>query len=393
MNSPHRSTRKRWALALLAGFLVGAVVVVIATWHHQRAVALLLRFEGKEPPFYLRLSSCKVDEQSTLLPESIRARLYLPQGRSDAPGIVILHGVHHLGIDEPRLRAFANSLAQACLKVLTPTLSSLVDYRVEPRAIEEIGIATSWLSAHSQRRAGVLGLSFAGGLALAAAADPRYSDQVGFVFAVGAHSDLARVARFFVTGKSQLPDGSVQTLEPQQYGALVLAFAHPEVFFPEKELSAAKSCMRLWLIEEYERARTCGNGLSRSSNVMMEALFQYHIEKFRGRLLAEIEREKATMAAVSPAGRLHAIKVPVFLLHGEQDGVIPPAETLWLAREVPKKYLRRVLISPAVGHVDPAQTSLRDQWNLVSFLAAALRESESAAPTSNTRVEAKPSSR
>jgi acetyl esterase/lipase len=372
---------------LLGGLLIGALLVAVGTWHHQRAVALLLRVEGAEPPFYLRFSSCEVEEQSTLLPEGILGRLYLPQRRSDAPAIVILHGVHRLGIDEPRLRALARALAQACIKVLTPKLASLVDHRVEPRAIEEIGVATNWLSAQGKRRAGILGLSFAGGLALAAAADPRYSEQVGFVLAVGAHSDLARVARFFVTGQSELPDGRVQALEPQQYGALILAFAHPEVFFPEKEVSTAKNCMLLWLVEEYARARTCGNGLSRSSNVMMEALFQYRIEQLRGRLLAEIEREKETMARVSPAGRLHAIKVPVFLLHGEGDGVIPPAETMWLASEVPQKYLRRVLISPAVGHVDPEQTAFLHKWQLVSFLAAVLRESENALPTSKSGVE------
>jgi pimeloyl-ACP methyl ester carboxylesterase len=125
---------------------------------------------------------------------------------------------------------------------------------------------------------------------------------------------------------------------------------------------------------------------------MMEALFQYQIERLRSRLLTEIERDKEKMARVSPAGRLSALNVPVFLLHGEDDTIIPPAETMWLAREVPRKYLRKILISPAVGHVDPAQTSLRDQWNLGSFLAAILRESDKVLPTSNT-AEAQPSSR
>jgi dienelactone hydrolase len=374
-----------------AGFIVGIVLLAVGTRHYQRAAAVLLRIEGSEPPLLLRLSSCEVAEQSAILPGGIRGRLYLPY-QSDAPPMVVLHGVHHLGIDEPRLRGFARALAQACLKVLTPQLSSLADYRIEPAAIDEIGIATNWFSQQSHGRTGILGLSFTGGLALAAAADPRYSDHTGFVVAVGAHSDLARVARFYVTGQSELPDGRVQKIEPQQYGALILAFAHPEVFFPQKEIPKAKDCMRLWLSEEYTPARACGSGLSASSNVMMEALFQYKIERLRSRLLAEIEREKDTMARVSPAGRLSAIKAPVFLLHGENDGIIPPAETVWLAREVPQKYLRRVLISPAVGHVDPAQTSLRDQWKLVSFLAAVLREAEEAAPTSNSRAEAQASS-
>jgi len=233
-----------------------------------------------------------------------------------------------------------------------------------------------WLSGHLNRPAGVLGLSFAGGLALMAATDARYSQSIGYVVAVGSHSDLARVSRFLVTGQSELPDGSVQAIQPQQYGALVLAFAHPDGFFPKREVPKAKTCMRLWLSEEYQRARTCGTELTPSSNVMMEALFQYQIKQLREPLLAEIERQKDAMARVSPSGRLHAISVPVFLLHGDKDDVIPPSETMWLAREVPPQYLQEALISPAVGHVDPAQTTLGDKWSLVSFLASVLRQAE-----------------
>jgi hypothetical protein len=48
---------------------------------------------------------------------------------------------------------------------------------------------------------------------------------------------------------------------------------------------------------------------------------------------------------------------------------------MWLAREVPPQH-RRALISPALGHVDPAQTAFRDKWSLISFLAAVLQEAE-----------------
>lgn len=383
--------RRNW-LVLLAGLIAALVLIVFATRYYQRAAAVWLRVEGSQPPLLLRLNSCEVEEQPVVLPKGISGRLYLPRDRKDAPAMVVLHGVHHLGIDEPRMRGFARALAEGCVKILTPQLTSLVDYRIEPSAIDEIGVATTWLAEQNHRRAGILGLSFAGGLGLAAAADPRYADNVAFVVAVGAHSDLARVARFFVTGQSELPDGRVQALEPQQYGALVLAFAHPELFFPQREVTVATNCMRLWLWEEFTKARTCSNGLTKNSNAMMEALFQYQIDQLRSRLLSEIERDKATMASVSPSGRLGAIKAPVFLLHGERDAVIPPAETLWLAREIPAQHLRRVLISPAVGHVDPAETSLRDQWRLGSFLAAVLRESDNELPASKT-AEAQPSSR
>lgn len=365
-------TRKWLVLALL--ILVALGLAAHFTRHHQRATALLLRIESQHPPAIATWNVCTVDEQQATLPNGLPGRLYRPREVKNAPGLVVLHGVHHMGIEEPRLKSFARTFAESCVLVLTPQLATLADFRIEPQAVDEIGVATSWLSKQQNRPAGILGLSFAGGLAFMAATDARYSPSIGYVVAIGSHSDLSRVSRFLVTGQSELPDGRVQSLQPQQYGALVLAFAHPDGFFPKKEVPKAKTCMRLWLSEEYQRARTCGNELSPSSNVMMEALFQYQIKQLRDPLLTEIERQKDAMAEVSPSGRLHAIKVPVFLLHGEKDDVIPPSETMWLAREVPPQYLRQALISPAVGHVDPAQTSFRDKWSLVSFLAAVLRE-------------------
>jgi dienelactone hydrolase len=393
VNSRKSRLGRRFGLAGLALLLISIALIFRYTRNYQQAAALLLRIEGTEPPAIIRLNSCAVEEQAATLPGGVPGRLYRPRGRNHAPGLVVLHGVHRLGIEEPRLRNFARAFAENCVVVLTPQLTALADYRVEPSSIEEIGAATLWLSNQLRKPVGVLGLSFAGGLALVAATDPRYSTKTAFVVAVGAHSDLARVSRFLVTGQTELPDGGTQTLEPEQYGGLVLAFAHPEEFFPKNEASKAQDCMRLWLAEDYEPARTCEKALSSKSKVMIEDLFQYRIEHLRGRLLAEIEQQKQTMAKVSPSGRLAAIRVPVFLLHGEQDGVIPPSETKWLAREIPAPYVRAVLISPAVVHVDPKQTSFRDKCELVSFLASVLHESERHPASSVPRIGDQPSSR
>ena len=57
-------------------------------------------------------------------------------------------------------------------------------------------------------------MSFAGGLSLLAAADPRFAEDVGFVVAVGAHHDLARVSRFFATDSESKRRTSSSTETP-----------------------------------------------------------------------------------------------------------------------------------------------------------------------------------
>src|SRR5205807_9032301 len=130
----------------------------------------------------------------------------------DAPMLVLVHGVHWKGIDEPRLQRFARSLAASGVRVFTPQIEELADYHIDARSVETIGEAVNAAPKLSGAPAGLMGLSFAGRLCLLAASDPRYRDRVSFVAAVGAHSDAARVLRYFVSDEAQRPDGSTLKL-------------------------------------------------------------------------------------------------------------------------------------------------------------------------------------
>jgi len=39
-------------------------------------------------------------------------------------------------------------------------------------------------------------------------------------------------------------------------------------------------------------------------------------------------------------------------LHGEADNIIPSAETLWMASELPREDLKAMLVSPVLSHLD-----------------------------------------
>src|SRR5262249_48634950 len=158
---------------------------------------------------------------------------FAPPASKDAPAAVLVHGVHHLGIEEPRLRRFARALASAGLVVMTPQVDELADYQVAPRSIDTVGAALRTLRARLRvPKGGLMGTSFGGGVALLAAADPRFVEEVSFVVAVGAHDDLARVSRFFATDEIPDADGTTVELRAHEYGATVLVYSHAEDFFP-----------------------------------------------------------------------------------------------------------------------------------------------------------------
>jgi pimeloyl-ACP methyl ester carboxylesterase len=92
-------------------------------------------------------------------------------------------------------------------------------------------------------------------------------------------------------------------------------------------------------------------------------------------MLAAATEDAAALSLVSPRGRLERLAVPVFLLHGAGDAVIPFTETEWLAADVPPGVLRDVLVSKALVHVEPGgQATWYEQWELLHFMAEILSE-------------------
>jgi dienelactone hydrolase len=347
---------------------------------YQRSILILQHAEQVEPPRWIaRTIDYQIEESSFTIqgPQGqVPCRLYMPRGVVHPSGLVLLHGVHRLGISEPRLVNFARAFAASGVAVLTPELTELADYRIEPASIATIAVAVRDLSRRlRQPKVGVMGLSFAGGLALIAAAEPQLAPSIAYVVSVGAHDDLTRVAQFLVTGETVLPNGTRIKQQPEQYGALVLVYAHVDAFFAAPDVANAHEAIRLWLWEQYDAARAQEKDMTGPGRDKLEALFHYDLSGMKNEILADITRNQTAMRAVSPHGRLQALHVPVYLLHGAEDAVIPSSETLWLEQEVPASCVRSALISNAVGHVDvEKKVSWRDQWLLIKFMAGILRQ-------------------
>jgi pimeloyl-ACP methyl ester carboxylesterase len=373
--------RSRWSRALL---LFTVLMIVLATEpasSHLRASSLLLRFATPDAPtFVARLGVHVVDESAFVLAAPTgptRARLYVPRGVPDAPGVVVLHGVHRLGVDEPRLGRFARAIASSGVVVLTPEVKELTEYRIDAASIGTIGAASRHLATMLNRTGvGVLGMSFAGGLTLLAAADPRWESTISFVVAVGAHDDLSRVLRFFAEDKIAYPDGHLLEMKAHDYGMLVLVHSHVEDFFAAEDVEVARDAIRLWLWERPDEARARAHAMSAPGRAKLERFFVKD-PALAPELLAVIAKYEGSTLGVSPHLHLGSIHVPVFLLHGAGDSVIPPTETLWLARDVPAPWLRATLVSEAIQHVEiHGEPSVHQRWQLVDFMSQVLDEAE-----------------
>ena len=380
--TPHSSPRLQIALRVVAGCAALLVLLGLFAWilrYDLRGYAVLMRFTDpaasgplvrwKMQPF------ATTDVKIPFAGEDIVARIYFPVGAKHPPGILLVHGIHHLAIDDPRFVNLANALAGAGIAVLAPTMEALSDYHVESNTIAKIGNSAQWLAKRLGRTSvTVMGISFSGGLALLAAADPQYQPYVHAVVSVGGYDDLARVSRFLATSEEELPNGGTAHLPAHDYGAAVFVYGHLPQFFAVEDLPTAREALRYYLWEQPEKASPFLPSLTASGRETMEILLARDIARLRPRLLAAISADQEELAALSPHGHIAGLRAPIFLLHGSEDSVIPPAESLWLAKDIPPEALRAVLITPMFSHVDlKASAVWRDELRLVHFMGSVLR--------------------
>jgi pimeloyl-ACP methyl ester carboxylesterase len=260
------------------------------------------------------------------------------------------------------------------IEVTTPELPELAGYRIVPTTIEDIRASADALRGPNGAPVGAIGISFAGGLALLAAADDAGASRFGYVLAVGAHHSLERLATFYAGRPVRGPDGEPVAGKAHPYGARVITYAHAERFFNATDLPHARAALRLHLSERYRDARKRMKQLSPAGRARMDLVLDASRHAELGTLLLEaVADNRAALAAVSPAGKLAELAVPTYLIHGTEDPVIPSIETAWLARELPARARRQVLITPVLGHADlstslPAIAYVR----IVRFMAAVL---------------------
>jgi dienelactone hydrolase len=366
--------------------LAGLIVFAIAGWPfvraHLQAIAVLDLASGKPVPAIVGhfVKDPITTKDITLHVESgdVRARLYLPENKPDAPALVVLHGVHHLGIDEPRLTAFAAAMASCGIRVLTPELPDIMDYHVGSGSIKTIGESTQWFARQTGHPVGVMGLSFSGGLALIAAADPLYHPAFKFVFAVGSQDSMGRVVQYYRTGADERPNGTTEELPAHEYGPLVIEYEYVQDFVPKPDVAVIRAVLRAHLYEDKAAEAEAEAKLSDSQRAEAKELMDGYSPKTRAMIAAVSLKHVSDMEELSPGSRLAKMTTPVYLLHGEADNIIPSAETLWMASQLPHETLQAMLVSPVISHIDMdgKGVTMMDQLRLVHFFALVMHAVE-----------------
>lgn len=317
----------------------------------------------------------------------VQAQSYQPDGETRRT-VLLIPGIHSMGIAEPRLTGLARDLAASGLHVVAMALPDLQRYRITPDSTDVIEDAVTWLAGQPafapDGRVGLVGISFAGGLSISAASRPAIADDVAFVVSFGGHGDLPRVMRYLTTGEAPRVDGFVAR-PPHDYGVAVILYGLADRgVVPSEQVTALRAGVETFLLASqltlvdrgradamFARARDLADTMPEPSRTYMRYVNDRATGQLGPVLEPFLEQMRTEQPALSPARATTWPTCPVFLLHGQDDTVIPAVETSLLgARLRDRGTPTRILLSALITHAELNDAvTARDAWDLIAFWA------------------------
>jgi pimeloyl-ACP methyl ester carboxylesterase len=325
-------------------------------------------------------------KQKTPEPERLKLRfpfsggflggdLYLP-GEESLAGILLVPGAAEEGKDDPRLMAFARSLARTHFVVLVPDLESIRMLEIRGENADEIADAFRWFQLRRDlvpsERFGMMAFSYAVGPTVIAAKQPQLADEVDYIVGVGGYYDLRAVLTFFTTG--WFHDGEAwQKGDPNRYGKWIFieGNVHRLADVGDQERLQAMAERRQQDLDA--PIADLAEGLTPEG----ESLYRFIVNEDREKALELIaglpEFLKRETQALDLADKdLRELKARLILIHGLDDPIIPHTESLKLQQALPPEQVELYLVR-GLMHVD-ITPGLIGSWRMWRAVLELLRE-------------------
>lgn len=268
--------------------------------------------------------------------------------------IVVIPGAVPQGKDDPRLTAFASTLARAGFAVLAPDITGFRKLRVRPSDAREIADAFTYLAGRPELarngRVGLFAFSYALGPALIAALEYDTGERVRFVVGVGGYHDLPRAMRFFTTGWFE-HQGKWHYLTPDDSGKMVLAYSSLDYLTDKHARTVFDRMVALRTQDPRADLTPLTAELSADGRAVYALATNTDPARFPELLARLPQAMRADLDRLDLARHdLKRLKARLILVHGINDNLIPYPESLTLAAAVPQADV--FLIHRVLGHVD-----------------------------------------
>jgi hypothetical protein len=309
---------------------------------------------------------------------SHRAALIRPGGGRARAGVVLVPGAVADGPDDPRLQAFAATLARAGFLILIPDSPAMRQVLLSPDDSTTIADAVAHLDSRRVGEGfaslGIAAVSYAVGPSVIAALRPDVRHKIAFVFGIGGYFDIVDTLRFLTTGAytlRHLPGASIAKPDRR----MVWRFLYHNAIHagPPRDQVSLQALARVKL----DNPGADVTVFARELGAEARALYALATNRDSGALETLLKRLPKRLhlgvEGLDLARRdLSLLEAKLLLVHGRDDPIVPAEESLRLAAAVPPGRARVYLIDSLV-HAELDEIRISDVLNMTSAARELLR--------------------
>ena len=308
--------------------------------------------------------------------------IYEP-GDGAVAALVLVPGVARAGKDDPRLVAFAKTLARARFAVLVPDIENLRALKVSRADAGNIADAVQYLARRGgtgeDPSVGLVAISYAVGPALLAALEENTGRRVRFVLAIGGYYDIEAVVTFFTTGYfREQADGPWRHLEPNAYGKWIFVRNNADRLTARADRAALADIAERKLKNLTAEIGDLVAKLGPEGRAVHALLVNDDPQRAPALIAALPLAVRADMVALDLKNQdLSKLAARLILVHGRDDAIIPYSESKALAAVAPRAEL---YVVDSLAHVDLGLSGLIDTVVLWRAVYRLLAERDAAPP-------------
>ncbi|MGF1641492.1 MAG: hypothetical protein ACFCUO_11140 [Rhodospirillales bacterium] len=301
------------------------------------------------------------------------ADLYEPADGALA-AMVLVPGMAPAGRDDPRLVAFATTLARARFEVLVPDLPRMRALQVssaDGRALADAAIHLGDRAAG--RPLAMTAISFAAGPAVLSLFEPGVGDRVAMLITVGGYYDLEALITFFTTGFVRpRPGAAWQARQPNAYGKWVFLLSNAPRLDDPADADALDAMARRRIADPDADIADLVAALGPEGRAVDTLLANRDPERTPGLIAALPAAVADEIRSLDLRRRdLAALTTRFVLVHARDDPIIPETESIAFAAAVAPGRAELYLVD-GLHHVDAAGLGLVDKVRLLDAVYTVL---------------------
>ena len=280
--------------------------------------------------------------------KTFQAICYYSDNPDFSPVIYLQHGMNIYGMNDPRIKKLARSIASVGYTVVVPELPEVKNLVITTKTISNIRECLLSIYKLFQKQIGYIAPSLTAGLGIIAISEREIQSLVSSILLIGSYSDFHKSMNFC---KANYANDS--------YGFFILLYNFinhlvnnsenlKKLLFEMAVFTASSPKINLNKTAEFDSYRK----ISSPEKKLIEKLLKEF--SYRDYIIDQISilLEPDFFYSMSPINFVKYLDVPTFYVHGLHDTVSSKESTISLYKCTPKRCISDIIISELLVHGD-----------------------------------------